>query len=144
MCQMRHQTHTSILNPDDLHTYIHVMRYILYRVNSFLLYHSRHASVRVLMVITFKAPPRCNWRASCACEYYIWCSWRAPRGDIVVADKGGGEQSSADSLKSKAWHSWPTINTWNYVPMIAGKWCTILNKENKFHDSRPKMWDVRV
>lgn len=32
------------------------MRYILYRVNSFLLYHSRHASVRVLMVITFKAP----------------------------------------------------------------------------------------
>lgn len=54
--KMRHQTHTSILNPDDLHTYIHVMRYILYRVNSFLLYHSRHASVRVLMVITFKAP----------------------------------------------------------------------------------------
>lgn len=32
------------------------MRYILYRVNSFLLYHSRHASVRVLMVITFKVP----------------------------------------------------------------------------------------
>lgn len=32
------------------------MRYILYRVNSFLLYHSRHASVRVLMVITLKAP----------------------------------------------------------------------------------------